>query len=123
MATFVSSTNVSATASPSLTSSLSSSSHSKSTPVGSIVGGVVGGIVGLACLVLLGWLLLRRKRRSEIKSEIQRLRDTHGGAGEVKYRAEAEDRAVHEMSSKPVNTELPLTQAAMELDGASSVRS
>jgi hypothetical protein len=120
MATFVSSSSALATTLPSSTPSPSASSNPPSTPVAAIAGGVVGGVVGLACLILLGWLLLRRKRRYE--SEIKRLRDMHGDGTETTCRAEAAGKVMHEMSSKPIHTELPVKQVPMELDGAYSLQ-
>lgn len=51
-------------------SSTGSSSSSGSSNTGGIVGGVVGGVAGLALIGLIGWLVLRRRKRNAGKGEI-----------------------------------------------------
>jgi hypothetical protein len=65
--------DVGATSTPALTSDGSST-----TPVhtGAIAGGIVGGVVGLALLVLLIWLCLRRRRRNSSTDASHRRRST-----------------------------------------------
>ncbi|RJE22893.1 hypothetical protein PHISCL_04789 [Aspergillus sclerotialis] len=58
-------------AAPSNTSSNTPENHSSSLPTATLIGIIVGAVVGVCLVAVLGWLLLRRRRKQQIYDEKQ----------------------------------------------------
>lgn len=111
--------------SPSSSESPTTSSPRKSS-INAIVGGVVGGIAGLACTTLIGWFVLRmRRKRQRYRGgnayEKPELPSSFATKGQYQYHL-SDQQSPHEADSNLVNEMFTETDAT-ELDAGGRVRS